>query len=340
MSQCVQAYFSDCVALLSKAMGHLAPDSSVLLARFFYLRGAVHLMQGQLLDALLDFQSLYKTDLRIFPADLVRRTLESMSGPERAQAERVPELRRLISEVADKPGDAPKPDDRVKHFELPKKHMQLDDFVKRVQESGIVKDANIINRLFEALTVGKRMAPAQMRGFGTPGQPASGAGALRAEGSSRSGTTGPGGAGQAWGLPGWPVPAPRGSAVSLETLPPQGAAHLVCDAAVGGNSAHVPNGTGGVALFPSWESCLVHADRSHPFYTAPLRGTLSPAGAFPPDHLLTGSLGMHVSESRTWALCGFQGRVTCVLLCQSAVTVSPQSLSRTFLCQRTPVSQE
>ncbi|XP_039088930.1 DENN domain-containing protein 3 isoform X1 [Hyaena hyaena] len=167
VSQCVQAYFSDCVALLSKAMGHLAPDSSVLLARFFYLRGAVHLMQGQLLDALLDFQSLYKTDLRIFPADLVRRTLESMSGPERAQAERVPELRRLISEVADKPGDAPKPDDRVKHFELPKKHMQLDDFVKRVQESGIVKDANIINRLFEALTVGhqKQIDPETFRDF-------------------------------------------------------------------------------------------------------------------------------------------------------------------------------
>lgn len=156
VSQCVQAYYSDCVALLSKAMGLLAPDSSVLLARYYYLRGAVHLMQGQLLDALLDFQSLYKTDIRIFPADLVRRTVGSLSGPQRAQAERVPELRRLISEVVDKPREAPKPDDRVKNFELPKKHMQLDDFVKRVQESGIVKDTNTIHRLFEALTVGKR----------------------------------------------------------------------------------------------------------------------------------------------------------------------------------------
>ncbi|XP_034524566.1 DENN domain-containing protein 3 isoform X5 [Ailuropoda melanoleuca] len=153
VSQCVQAYYSDCVALLSKAMSLLAPDNSALLARYFYLRGAVHLMHGQLLDALLDFQSLYKTDIRIFPADLVRRTVASLSGPQRAQAERVPELRRLISEVVDKPGEAPKPDDRVKNFELPKKHMQLDDFVKRVQESGIVKDTNIIHRLFEALTV-------------------------------------------------------------------------------------------------------------------------------------------------------------------------------------------
>lgn len=164
VSQCVQAYYSDCVALLSKAMSLLAPDNSALLARYFYLRGAVHLMHGQLLDALLDFQSLYKTDIRIFPADLVRRTVASLSGPQRAQAERVPELRRLISEVVDKPGEAPKPDDRVKNFELPKKHMQLDDFVKRVQESGVVKDTNIIHRLFEALTVGKRLAAAQVAG--------------------------------------------------------------------------------------------------------------------------------------------------------------------------------
>ncbi|XP_034524564.1 DENN domain-containing protein 3 isoform X3 [Ailuropoda melanoleuca] len=167
VSQCVQAYYSDCVALLSKAMSLLAPDNSALLARYFYLRGAVHLMHGQLLDALLDFQSLYKTDIRIFPADLVRRTVASLSGPQRAQAERVPELRRLISEVVDKPGEAPKPDDRVKNFELPKKHMQLDDFVKRVQESGIVKDTNIIHRLFEALTVGhqKQIDPETFKDF-------------------------------------------------------------------------------------------------------------------------------------------------------------------------------
>lgn len=158
VSQCVQAYYADCVAQLTKAMSLLAPDSSVLLARYFYLRGAVHLMHGQLLDALLDFQSLYKTDIRIFPADLVRRTVRSLSGPQRAQAEQVPELRRLISEVVDKAGEATKPDDRVKNFELPKKHMQLDDFVRRVQESGIVKDTDIIHRLFEALTVGKRPA--------------------------------------------------------------------------------------------------------------------------------------------------------------------------------------
>ncbi|XP_004405629.1 PREDICTED: DENN domain-containing protein 3 [Odobenus rosmarus divergens] len=167
VSQCVQAYYSDCVALLSKAMSLLAPDNSVLLARYFYLRGAVHLMHGQLLDALLDFQSLYKTDIRIFPADLVRRMVGSLSGPQRAQAERVPELRRLISEVVDKPGEAPKPDDRVKNFELPRKHMQLDDFVKRVQESGIVKDTSIIHRLFEALTVGhqKQIDPETFKDF-------------------------------------------------------------------------------------------------------------------------------------------------------------------------------
>ncbi|XP_006152172.1 DENN domain-containing protein 3 isoform X2 [Tupaia chinensis] len=156
LSQCVQAYYADLAALLSKAMGCLGPENSLLLARYFYLRGLAHLMQGQLLSALSDFQNLYKTDLRIFPADLVKRTVESMSASERAQAERTPELKRLLGEVLDKPGEAPRVDDHVKHFELPRKHMQLEDFVKRVQESGIVKDAHIIQRLFEALTVGQQ----------------------------------------------------------------------------------------------------------------------------------------------------------------------------------------
>uniref|UniRef100_A0A8I5N2C0 DENN domain containing 3 n=1 Tax=Papio anubis TaxID=9555 RepID=A0A8I5N2C0_PAPAN len=166
-SECVQRYYADFVTLLSKAMDFLAPDNSLLLARYFYLRGLVHLMQGQLLSALLDFQNLYKTDIRIFPADLVKRTVESMSAPERAQAERAPELMRLISEILDKPHEASKLDDHVKNFELPKEYMQLDDFMKRVQESGIVKDASTIQRLFEALTVGqqKQIDPETFKDF-------------------------------------------------------------------------------------------------------------------------------------------------------------------------------
>ncbi|XP_008071354.1 DENN domain-containing protein 3 [Carlito syrichta] len=167
VSQCVQAYYADFVTLLSKAMSLLAPENSLLLARYFYLRGLVHLMQGQLLSALSDFQNLYKTDIGIFPADLVKRMVESMSTPERAQAERMPELKRLISEVLDKPREAPKTDDHVKNFELPKKHMPLDEFVKRVQESGVVKDTTIIHRLFEALTVGqqKQIDPETFKDF-------------------------------------------------------------------------------------------------------------------------------------------------------------------------------
>uniref|UniRef100_G1QLP1 DENN domain-containing protein 3 n=1 Tax=Nomascus leucogenys TaxID=61853 RepID=G1QLP1_NOMLE len=166
-SNCVQAYYADFVSMLSNAMKFLAPDNSLLQARYSYLRGLVYLMQGQLLNALLDFQNLYKTDIRIFPADLVKRTVESMSAPERAQAEQAPELMRLISEILDKPHEASKLDDHVKNFELPKKHMQLGDFMKRVQESGIVKDASTIHRLFEALTVGqeKQIDPETFKDF-------------------------------------------------------------------------------------------------------------------------------------------------------------------------------
>lgn len=155
LGQCVRAFHGDCVAQLSKAMGALAPGSSVLLARYLYLRGLVLLRQGQLLDALLDFQSLYRTDLGIFPADLVRRAVQSLSGPERARAEQTPALRRLISQVLEPPGEAPRADDCVKHFELPRTHLQLDEFVQRVQESGVVKDAGVISRLFEALATGE-----------------------------------------------------------------------------------------------------------------------------------------------------------------------------------------
>lgn len=43
----------------------------------------------------------------------------------------------------------------VKRFQLPKTYMQLEDFVKCIQECGIVKDQDTIHRLFDALTVGK-----------------------------------------------------------------------------------------------------------------------------------------------------------------------------------------
>lgn len=49
-----------------------------------------------------------------------------------------------------------KPDDHVKKFVLPRTHLHQEEFVRCVQESGIVKDIATIHRLFDALTVGKR----------------------------------------------------------------------------------------------------------------------------------------------------------------------------------------
>jgi len=155
MFQCVHSYYTDFFNHLSKAINTLPPDNSALLARYFYLRGLISLMQGKLLNALSDFQNLDKTDLRIFPTDLVRKIVETMSPSERSQADRKPELKKLISRVMEKQREVMKIDDHVKHFELPKTHMQLDDFVKRIQESGIVKDIDTIHRLFDALTVGE-----------------------------------------------------------------------------------------------------------------------------------------------------------------------------------------
>ncbi|XP_029868322.1 DENN domain-containing protein 3 isoform X1 [Aquila chrysaetos chrysaetos] len=167
MFQCVHSYYTDFFNHLSKAINTLPPDNSALLARYFYLRGLISLMQGKLLNALSDFQNLDKTDLRIFPTDLVRKIVETMPPSERLQADRKPELKKLISRVMEKQREVMKIDDHVKNFELPKTHMQLDDFVKRIQESGIVKDIDTIHRLFDALTVGhqKQIDPETFRDF-------------------------------------------------------------------------------------------------------------------------------------------------------------------------------
>ncbi|XP_076185141.1 DENN domain-containing protein 3 [Aptenodytes patagonicus] len=167
MFQCVHSYYTDFFNHLSKAINTLPPDNSALLARYFYLRGLISLMQGKLLNALSDFQNLDKTDLRIFPTDLVRKIVETMPPSERSQADRKPELKRLISRMMEKQREVMKIDDHVKNFELPKTHMQLDDFVKRIQESGIVKDIDTIHRLFDALTVGhqKQIDPETFRDF-------------------------------------------------------------------------------------------------------------------------------------------------------------------------------
>ncbi|KFV07406.1 DENN domain-containing protein 3, partial [Pterocles gutturalis] len=167
MFQCVHSYYTDFFNHLSKAINTLPPDNSALLARYFYLRGLISLMQGKLLNALSDFQNLEKTDLRIFPTDLVRKIVETMPPSDRFQADRKPELKKLISRVIEKQREVVKIDDRVKNFELPKTHMLLDDFVKRIQESGIVKDMDTIHRLFDALTVGqqKQIDPETFRDF-------------------------------------------------------------------------------------------------------------------------------------------------------------------------------
>lgn len=155
--QYVQNYYSELISQLTKAISMATPDDSALLARYHYLRGLANSVAGRRVDALADFQSLHKTDVDIFPAQLVNTLVDSLPPEERQTAERRTELKRLISRVKrDHEQERARPLDggTVKRFELPKKHLHLEDFVRRVQESGIVKDLGTINRLFDALTVG------------------------------------------------------------------------------------------------------------------------------------------------------------------------------------------
>ncbi|XP_040288162.1 DENN domain-containing protein 3 [Bufo bufo] len=166
-ARCIQTYYTDFTNYLSKEIKALPPESSTLLARYYYLRGLVGLMQGKLLGALSDFQKLYKTDLRIFPMELVRKVTLSLPAAERKRADCRPELKKLIGQVMDKEREVPRADERVKKFELPKTHLHMEDFVRRIQESGIVRDTDTIHRLFDALTVGyqKQIDPEIFRDF-------------------------------------------------------------------------------------------------------------------------------------------------------------------------------
>ncbi|XP_071396714.1 DENN domain-containing protein 3 [Centroberyx affinis] len=171
----VQNYYADMVASLGKAINAAPPDDSALLARYHYLRGLVNTVSNRRLDALEDFQSLYKTDSDIFPSQMVKSLVDSLPEAERVQADRRPELKRLISRVKrDQERERARhgneqEEGAVKRFQLPKKYMQLDEFVKCVQESGIVTDQGTIHRLFDALTVGhqKQVGPDLFRVFYT-----------------------------------------------------------------------------------------------------------------------------------------------------------------------------
>ncbi|XP_029927872.1 DENN domain-containing protein 3-like isoform X2 [Myripristis murdjan] len=150
----VQSYYSELILQLGKAIFCVPPENSALLARFYYLRGFINTLCSRRLDALSDFQNLYKTDTAIFPTQLVTWLVDALRREERQQADRRPELKRLILKVkTENEKLLVKPDDHVKKFVLPRTHLHQEEFVRCVQESGIVKDIATIHRLFDALTV-------------------------------------------------------------------------------------------------------------------------------------------------------------------------------------------
>nr|XP_046255892.1 DENN domain-containing protein 3-like isoform X2 [Scatophagus argus] len=166
----VQNYYSELIQHLSKAIFSVQNENPALLARFYFLRGLINTLCSRRLDALGDFQNLYKTDTAIFPTQLVTWLVDSLHQDERQQADRRSELKRLILKVkAENKKPLMEPDDHVKKFELPRKHLHQEEFVRCVQECGIVKDVATIHRLFDALTDGekKQVDPELFRVFYT-----------------------------------------------------------------------------------------------------------------------------------------------------------------------------
>ncbi|TKS82005.1 DENN domain-containing protein 3 [Collichthys lucidus] len=166
----VQNYYSELIQQLGKAIFSVQNENPTLLARFYYLRGFINTLCSRRLDALADFQNLYKTDTAIFPTQLVTWLMDSLHRDERQQADRRPELKRLILKVkTENEKLLVRPDDHVKKFKLPRKHLHQEEFVRCVQECGIVKDVATIHRLFDALTDGqpKKVDPELFKVFYT-----------------------------------------------------------------------------------------------------------------------------------------------------------------------------
>ncbi|XP_053743781.1 DENN domain-containing protein 3-like isoform X2 [Synchiropus splendidus] len=166
----VQSYYSELIQRLSEAIAFFQNENSTLLARFYYLRGFINWLCSRRLDALSDFQTLYKTDTAIFPTQLVTWLADSLHQDERQQADAVPELKRLILKVKiEKEKSSAEPDDHVKKFELPRKSLDQEQFVRCIQECGIVQDVATIHRLFDALTHGqtKQVEPELFKRFYT-----------------------------------------------------------------------------------------------------------------------------------------------------------------------------
>lgn len=57
----------------------------LFLCRYHYMRGLVNTVSSKRLDALEDFQSLYKTDADIFPLQMVKWLVDSLPEAERLQ---------------------------------------------------------------------------------------------------------------------------------------------------------------------------------------------------------------------------------------------------------------
>ncbi|XP_029695039.1 DENN domain-containing protein 3-like isoform X1 [Takifugu rubripes] len=168
--QSTQTYYCTLIQRLDEEILSLRSENPSLLARFFFLRGFINALCSRRLDALVDFQNLYRTDTSIFPAGLVTWLVESLREDERQLVDKRTDLKRLLLKVQSENEKLPtQPDNRVKRFKLPRKPLRLEEFVCCVQESAIVKHLATIHRLYDALAdaQSKQVEPEMFRVFYT-----------------------------------------------------------------------------------------------------------------------------------------------------------------------------
>uniref|UniRef100_UPI00358EBBC7 DENN domain-containing protein 3 isoform X3 n=1 Tax=Myxine glutinosa TaxID=7769 RepID=UPI00358EBBC7 len=171
----VKIYYKDCNERLSRYITNLEADCDKesataegkpsLRASGLCLRGCMHASSGRPLEALADLAGLARCDMAAFPRAVVRAIVQDLEPKDRRLAEKRPELAHLLREIAgvtespqENQAEGPTAENcrSVKNFSLPKKHLQVEDFVRCVQESGIAQDRGSIQRLFSSLTLGQQ----------------------------------------------------------------------------------------------------------------------------------------------------------------------------------------
>ncbi|XP_069740587.1 DENN domain-containing protein 3-like isoform X5 [Narcine bancroftii] len=152
----VLLYYSELVRQVSRFMEQTAGEDSEMMAVCLFLRGLARLGQGHFLQALLDFQNLEKINMNLFPLELVKQILESLSPQQLQGVQETEELKGLLHGIMETHWDRVRPEETIKDFELPRQPLNRQEFSMHIQAIGVVGNTRNTDCLFDILAEGQQ----------------------------------------------------------------------------------------------------------------------------------------------------------------------------------------